>query len=156
MTAKSLYTSILAATLATGAIAPVALAKTPTPSPTPAATTPAKTPATAKPTTEEPAALPAKIQLTKEQQAKMQAIRAERNKQITAVVPADQRAKFTAAIKDEQKLKPALQALAPKLTKEQQLKILEIVKKSNQDMIAVLTPQQKQQLQQLQSQTKKN
>jgi periplasmic protein CpxP/Spy len=153
MTTKYLYTSILAATLATGAIAPVALAKTPTPSPTPAATTPAKTPATAKPTTEEPAALPTKIQLTKEQQAKMQAIRAERNKQITAVIPADQRAQFTTAIKDEQKLKPALQAL--KLTKEQQLKILEIVKKSNQEMIAVLTPQQKQQLQQLQSQTKK-
>lgn len=153
MTAKSLRLGILAATVALGAIAPVSLAKTPTPSPTPAATTPAKTPATTKPTTEEPATLPTKIQLTKEQQAKMQAIRAERNKQIAAVIPADQRAKFTAAIKDEQKLKPALQAL--KLTKEQQIKILEIVKKSNQEMIAVLTPQQKQQLQQLQSQTKK-
>lgn len=132
---------IITATVGLVAIAPsVTWAGTPAPAPTT--------------TTTDVQPIPGKIQLTQEQLKKINVIRSDRNKKIVAVLTPDQRAKFGDALKDEQKLKPALQSL--NLSKDQKTKIVAIGKKSAEEMIAVLTPEQRKQLQELQeAQTKK-
>lgn len=146
MNLNSIRIAIVTATLGLAAIAPSA-----TWALTPAA--PTKTPQTT--TTEEPpAAIPSKINLSKEQLQKINAIRTERNKKIGAVLTPDQRTKFVDAIKDEQKVKAALESL--NLSKDQKTKIVAIAKKSAEEMITTLTPEQRKQLQELQqAQTKK-
>ena len=113
----------------------------------------AGTPAPAPTTTTDVQPIPGKIQLTKEQLQKINAIRSDRNKKIVAVLTPEQRTKFGDALKDEQKFKPALLSL--NLTNEQKTKIIAIGKKSAEEMVAVLTPQQRKQLQELQAQNKK-
>jgi periplasmic protein CpxP/Spy len=141
---NSIRIGIITATVGLAAIAPSATwALTPTPAPT------------STPNSEvQPSTTPGKIQLTQDQLKKIEAIRSDRNKKILAVLTSEQRTKFTSALKDEQKIMEALRAL--KLTKDQQDKIVLIGKKSAADMTAILTPEQKKQLQELQqAQTKK-
>ncbi len=131
---------IITATVGLVAIAPsVTWAGTPAPAPTT--------------TTTDVQPIPGKIQLTKEQLQKINVIRSDRNKKIVAVLTPEQRTKFADALKDEQKIKPALLSL--NLTNDQKTKIVAIGKKSAEEMVAVLTPQQRKQLQELQAQNKK-
>lgn len=133
---------IITATLGLAAIAPSATwAVTPAPTSTPNSEV-------------QPSTIPGKIQLSKEQLQKINAIRSDRNKKIVAVLTPEQRTKVSNVVNDEQKLKAAL--ISMNLTKDQKAKIVEIGKKSAADMITVLTPEQRKQLQELQqAQTKK-
>jgi periplasmic protein CpxP/Spy len=147
MNLNSIRIAIVASTLGLAAIAPTATW----------ALTPAAPPKTSQTTTKEesPAATTGKIQISPDQMKKINAIKSDRNKKILAVLTPAQLAKFSDEVKkDEQKLKAALESA--NLSKEQKVKIVTIANKSNQEIAAVLTPEQRKQVQELQqAQTKK-
>lgn len=84
------------------------------------------------------------LQLTKEQNQKIQALRSSRTRAINKVLTPAQRTKFEQARKSGTKVGPALKGLG--LSPDQNKKVLEILGKSQQELRNVLTVAQKQKL----------
>jgi Spy/CpxP family protein refolding chaperone len=90
------------------------------------------------------------IKLSSEQEAQIQKITQQTNKEFENVLTKEQRPQFQAAI---QKGVPPIQALGGiKLTAEQEKQLRDIFQKNQKRVTDVLTPQQRQQIQQIQAQ----
>jgi len=87
-----------------------------------------------------------KLNLTAEQQQKMQQIRQASRQQIDAILTADQKAQLQAAKPQQGKYRRGFASL--NLTPDQKSKIQAVMQSSKQQMDAILTPEQRQQLQQ--------
>lgn len=90
------------------------------------------------------------LNLTPEQQEKMQQIRQSRQAQIENILTAEQKAKLKAARENGENPRQVFASL--NLTAEQRSQMQEIKRSSREQVNAILTPEQRQQLQQHQQQ----
>lgn len=90
------------------------------------------------------------LNLTPEQQEKMQQIRQSSQAQIDNILTAEQKAKLTAARENGENPRQVFGSL--NLTAEQRSQMQEIKRSSREQMDAILTPEQRQQMQQHQQQ----
>jgi periplasmic protein CpxP/Spy len=88
------------------------------------------------------------LNLTQEQKDKMKEIRENTRTQIQGILTAEQQQQFQAAMQSGQRQRRGQVFASLNLTEEQKTKIREVMQTSKQNMRAVLTPEQQQQLEQ--------
>ena len=86
------------------------------------------------------------LNLTPEQQAKMQQIRQAEREQMNNILTAEQRATLQTARQNRQNPRNVFESL--NLTDEQKTRIEQVRRRSREQMDAILTPEQRQQMQQ--------
>jgi Spy/CpxP family protein refolding chaperone len=86
------------------------------------------------------------LNLTPEQQAKMQQIRQAEREQMDSILTAEQRSRLETARLNRQDPRQVFESL--NLTDEQKARIEQVRRRSREQMDAILTPEQRQQMQQ--------